>query len=207
MMSPDSANIYRIVKTDGAPNWDKIDTLSVDIPYLNSPADYRTWAQFAYDDDKLYVHFSCEEPATRADERGLIGVPCEDCCMEFFFAPMQEDIRYFNIEFNYNACMYLGIGSSLDTLVRLLPDCEDNVLYPHVYSTDTGWEIFYTIPFEFVRRFFPNFTVYRGKVMRANCYKCADKTVPPHYFSWNPIVYEGEFTFHAPKSFGTMIFD
>ncbi len=203
----DTANVYHIVKTDGTPNWDNVNTLCIDVPYLDSPSYYRTWAQIAYGDDRLYVHLFCEEPKTRAVEQGLTGSPCEDCCMEFFFSPMENDIRYFNIEFNHNACMYLGFGGQPSTLVRLLPDSQGNVLQPDVRDTDGGWEIFYTIPYEFVRRFFPDFTVYTGKVMRANCYKCADMSTPPHYFSWNPVVCQGDLSFHTPSSFGTMIFD
>ena len=54
-----------------------------------------------------------------------------------------------------------------------------------------------------------NFTVfkaYSGKKMLANCYKCADKSEPPHYMAWSPIVGE-PFRFHRPECFGEMIFE
>ena len=196
---------YVIKRIAKVPYWEQIETLSIDIPYLNSPDFYAAWAQIAYDDESLHVHLFCKEPETRAVEHGPLGSPCEDCCLEFFFSPMEKDSRYFNIEYNRNGCMYLGFASDLSTLVRLIPEGDGNLFSPVIRDLADGWEIFYTVPFEFIRRFFPDFTVYHGKKMRANCYKCADLTEPPHYFSWNQVTGEA-LSYHQPECFGTMIF-
>ncbi len=197
---------YRIQKVAGAPDWSRIDTLAIDVSYLDSPTFYQAWAQIAYDDECLHVHLFCKEPATRAVETGPLGAPCEDCCMEFFFSPMADDLRYFNIEFNHNGCLYLGLASNLRSLVRLLPEFDTAILGQEIRDTADGWEIFYTVPYEFIRRFFPDFTVYPGKEIRANCFKCADLTEPPHYFSWSPITGDGKLSYHKPECFGKMIF-
>lgn len=202
---------YVIHRTVGAPDWERIPSLAIDIPYKDSPDDIRAFAQIAYDGEQLYVHLLCEEKYIRAEETGLIGSPCEDSCLEFFFAPNEGDDRYFNIEFNLNGCMYLGFGSGLATLARLLPDADPDPFHPTIRKTDGGWEIYYTVPYAFVRCFFPDFTAVSGKAMRANCYKCSDLTVPAHYFSWNEITWDesrGErFTYHKPACFGKMIFE
>ena len=196
---------YTIKRIQGG-DWSQINTLKIDVSYRNSPDYYSTWAQVAYDDEALHVHLFCKEPATRAVERGPLGSPCEDCCMEFFFSPMEGDLRYFNIEFNHNGCMYLGFASGTHDLLRLVPDENKDMLHPVIRDYEGGWEIFYTFPYELVRRFFPDFRVYPGKKIRANCYKCADMTAPAHYFSWNEIPGE-RLSFHKPECFGSMIFE
>lgn len=202
---------YIIRSTQGAPDWERIPTLAIDIPYLDSPDDIRAFAQIAYSEDALHVHLVAEEKCIRAEARGPLGCPCEDSCLEFFFCPMEGDDRYFNIEFNLNGCMFLGFGSGIPSLVRLLPDADPDPFHPTIQKTGSGWEIFYTVPYEFVRRFFPTFTVESGKTIRANCYKCSDLTVPAHYFSWNEIIWDegkGErFTYHKPACYGKMIFE
>jgi hypothetical protein len=53
---------------------------------------------------------------------------------------------------------------------------------------------------------FPEFEAKSGKVIRANCFKCAEKTSRAHFRSWSLI--EGvQNTFHRPDCFGTMIFE
>ena len=81
----------------------------------------------------------------------------------------------------------------------------EEMFAPKINKTADGWEIFYRVPYTLIRRFFPDFKVYSGKEMRANCYKCADLSEPPHYLSWNKI--EGEpFTFHKRHCFGKINF-
>ena len=77
--------------------------------------------------------------------------------------------------------------------------------FPQIEKKDGGWDLFYSVSFEFIRRFFPDFEVFEGKIMKANCYKCSDLGEYPHYLSWSPI--EGEpFSYHRTECFGTMTF-
>lgn len=43
------------------------------------------------------------------------------------------------------------------------------------------------------------------KNIRANCFKCGDFTVQPHYMMWNETTSETP-DFHRPQDFGRMIF-
>ena len=178
------------------------------VPYAeicegDSDVGIRARAQLLWNEEAFFVRLSAEENAVRAEERGPLGMPCEDSCLEFFFAPCPPDRRYFNLEFNPNACLYLGIGSSIDDLVRLLPDAPVD-FRPEVHMTENGWEITYQVPFSFVRRFFPDFQPRSGLHLRANFYKCGDLTVRPHYLSWNPIT-AVPVSFHRPDDFGEII--
>ncbi|MBE6596101.1 MAG: hypothetical protein E7641_00365 [Ruminococcaceae bacterium] len=197
---------YAIRKMKDGICWKDIPTLEIDHPYLDTPlSGISAHARIAYDDEAILVNLFVEEKEIRAVETGPIGSPCEDSCLEFFFCPMEGDSRYFNIEFNSNGCMYLGFGTGIPDLVRLLPDENNHNFEPDIYKNENGWGITYKIPFAFIRRFFKDFNVYEGKTIAANCYKCSDLTVPANYFSWNEVTGE-PFTFHRPSCFGKMTF-
>ncbi len=198
---------YEITKVTGEPAWDKIPTLEIANKYYDTPAESRAWAQIAYDDERFYVHLRTEEPETQAKELPPFGSPCLDSCLEFFFCPMEGDDRYFNIEYNACGCVYFGMGDSIKTLLRLIPNADKSaksIFEPQISVYAGGWEIFYTIPYEVIRRIFPQFEVHAGKVLRANCYKCAEGVTPQHFHAWSPIVGE-PFRFHRPECFGEMI--
>lgn len=195
---------YIIKKVEGRPSWSEIPELEIDHRYFDTPDSISAKAQICYNDDAICVRLSTVEANIRALETGPVGMPCEDSCLEFFFCPCENDDRYFNIEFNSVGCMFLGMGPNVHKLVRLIP--EEEPFSPEIIKREDGWEISYTVTYEFIRRLFPEFKVYSGKRMRANCYKCADFSEPPHYMAWSPIVGE-PFKFHRPECFGEMIFD
>lgn len=197
---------YTIQRVDWRPDWSKIPVLCIDQSYRQSPEDIHAFAQICYHADAILVHLWAEEPRIRAVEKGTLGMPCEDSCLEFFFRPVSGDPRYFNFEFNPNGCLYLGMGRSIYDLTRLVPNHGTELFYPEINRLEDGWEIFFQIPCVFIQRFFPNFFIGPKKSIWANCYKCADLTDPPHYYSWNPIESD-EFTFHCPNSFGLMRFE
>ena len=69
--------------------------------------------------------------------------------------------------------------------------------------TEDGWEVYYQIPLEYIRLFYPEFDF--SGALRANIYKCGDQTVNKHYLSWNPIDSEKP-DFHRPEDFGIMYY-
>jgi hypothetical protein len=194
------------IKKMGAAGWDAIPTLEIDHTYFETPEHIKAHAQISYDDEAILVHLSTEERVIRAVENGPLGSPCEDSCLEFFFCPAEGDKRYFNIEFNSNCCLYLGLGRCMADHTRLIHDEGADILSPKASLTETGWEIYYTVPYKFIRRFFPDFEITAGKKIRANCFKCADLTTPANYLSWSPVTTE-PFSFHKPECFGVMEFE
>lgn len=196
---------YEIKMVTGDVNWQEIEKISIDIPYRKPQPDIRAWAQVAADGEGIKLHLWTSEPETRAVEQPPVGFPCQDSCLEFFFCPMVDDNRYFNIEFNSNGCAFVGFGSSIKSLIRLVLPDNASVITPEINKLADGWEIFYTVPFELIRRFFPDFEVYDGKEIKANLYKCSDLGNYPHYLLWNEVVAD-PYTFHSPQCFGTMKF-
>lgn len=195
---------YIIVRKKDAFSWEQIPTLAIDTLLWSPEVPISAQGQICYDDTALYVRLLAVEPHIRAEETSPLGAPCEDSCMEFFFSPIPGDNRYFNIEFNPNLCMYLGMGRSIETGVRLIP--ENPPFSPTATRTEDGWVLEYSIPHSFVQQFFPEYAPASGKSIRANCYKCGDLTVQAHYLAWNPIDLPTP-AFHCPQFFGTMYFE
>lgn len=200
---------YTMTKVSGQPDWTAIPVLELDERYKLPPegALVQAWAQVAYNDEALLVHEWAKEPVLRKELTGLLDPICQDSCLEFFFCPMEGDERYFNIEYNPNACRYLGFGTSIANLIRLIPEKNNDEFCPKAIETEGGWDLTYQIPYHFIRRFFPDFDPAPGKAIRANCYKCGDKTENPHGLTWNPIkrLPTGG-SYHQPAAFGRMIF-
>lgn len=197
---------YIITRKPKNLDWDMIPKLSIDTPlFAGDEVFIRAFGQICYDNDALYVRLSCDEKEIRAELNGLLDEVCNDSCMEFFFCPMEGDKRYFNIESNLNGAIFLGFGTNVHTLVRLIP--EEPSIKPVAKKTVEGWELSYSIPFEFIRRFFPDFSPKSGKHIRANCFKCGDMTSRPHYYTWNETPPLPNASFHNPDGFGKMIFE
>ncbi len=201
-----------ITKVSGPIDWDKIPSVAINELVETESTDITAAAQICYDENALYLRLSAKETEIRAVETGPTGNPCEDSCLEFFFSPMEGDIRYFNFEMNVNTCLYLGLGSCVADLTRLIPAEEEGNgtefnFHPRANRDGEHWEVTYQIPYAFIRRFFPDFSVYSGKTMRANFYKCADLTTVPHYLAWNPITRKGSCVFHTPSDFGLLRFE
>ena len=195
---------YTITHCNGQPDWSKVTALQIDNWMKTEPMPISAQAQVCYDENALYVRLSAVEENIRAELTGKLDEICEDSCLEFFFCPIAGDRRYFNIECNPNGCLFLGFGTNVDNLVRLIP--ENPFIVPKVRRIDGGWETVYSIPYSFVRMFFPEFSPAPGYSTRANFYKCGDKTVQPHYLVWNPVPIQ-RCAFHNPDAFGIIHFE
>ncbi|MBO4991831.1 MAG: hypothetical protein J6E42_06720, partial [Firmicutes bacterium] len=126
-----------------------------------------------------------------------------DSCMEFFFSPEGDD-RYLNVELNPNGCSFIGIGTGRADRVRITLEQEAEVLRAQTARTPDGWELTYRLPLTFLRVLYPALSLTPGTVLRANCYKCGDLTLEPHYLSWNPVT-SAKPDFHRPCDFGRMV--
>ena len=194
---------YVITRISGLPDWDSIPSLEVAYFNWEPETDIQMQAQLGYDPDGLYIHLRTWEKNIRAQYTHPLSSVCEDSCMEFFFCPVQGDMRYFNVEINPNGCTYIGFGEASPRPVRLVLEDEDVLLKKQVQRTRDGWEVFYSIPVSLIREFYPGYRLESGMKFRANCYKCGDKTAVPHFISWNPMTSPTP-CFHRPEDFGEM---
>ena len=194
---------YTIAPVCAPIDWDAIAPLPIDIPHWGTETDIQAQARLCYDENALHIKMEAVEANIRAEEEGPLANPCRDSCLEFFFSPMEGDGRYFNIEFSPTGAMYLGFGDTGYGLVRLIQD--DKIFSPAITRTGSGWEIIYSVPFAFIRHFFPAFDPQTGKAIRANFYKCGDRTANKHYLTWNPITGPKK-SFHLPEFFAPVYF-
>ena len=192
---------YTISPISGEINWTAIPALPIDLPHWGTETDILAQARLCYDSEALYIKMEAVETDIRAEEEGPLASPCRDSCLEFFFCPMDGDSRYFNIEFSPTGAMYLGFGGGFG-LLRLIR--EVNPFDPVITRTENGWEITYRIPYSFICQFFPEFEAKTGKCIRANFYKCGDRTVNKHYLTWSPIT--GSKSYHQPEFFAPVYF-
>lgn len=195
---------YTITRKSAPVAWEAVPALPIDIALWGTETDVKAQAQVCYDDAALHVRLVAVEKNIRAEEDGLLGEPSDDSCLEFFFSPDPADARYFNVEFNPNGCVYLGFGSDRYNLVRFIP--EQPCIHPVISWTEDGWELRYSIPFTFIRQFFPNFAPVSGGSICANFYKCGDQTPKRHYLCWNEVA-SVKPDFHLREYFGTLYFE
>ena len=196
---------YVITRVDGAPEWDAIPQVDLTEQWIDV-AGISAHAQLAYDDETLYVHMWAEEPDVRATytKDDVLPRTYEDSCLEFFLAPVADDERYMNFEFNANCAVCNQIGVEKAGRVNLVP--VDDLYNATAELTDDGWEITYEVPFEYLRTLYPGFEPESGMQIRGNFYKCGNLTAQKHYLSWSPIESDSP-NFHVPENFGVLIFE
>lgn len=134
------------------------------------------------------------------------GPVWEDSCVEFFCQVPGEEY-YYNFECN---CIGAMVGSrrkgraedvhplSPEEMARIERKCD----FPReAFEEKDGmfeWTVEERIPLDLIFRdkapVFP-------QTLRANFYKCADKTKRPHFMSWQPIDLPKP-DFHCPQFFG-----
>ena len=195
---------YTITRVLGIPDWNAIPALQVDESPWTPTAGIRMMQQICYDETGIHIHQRAWETEIRAEGTSPLSRVCEDSCMEFFFAPVPEDGRYFKVEFNLNGCVFLGFGHGRHDSLRIVPEDIKTLFSVETERLEDGGEIFYTIPLSFLTQFYPGYTLEPGRVIHANCYKCGDLTPNPHYLLWNPST-SAVPDYHRPQDFGRMV--
>ena len=199
-------NTYTVKKVSGTPDWSAIPSLPIDQIHRANTSPVRAWAQAAYNGKSMFIRLRAEEANIRMEESGPQASTWEDSCLEFFFSPVNGDPRYINFETVPSGAYFMGIGTGKHDLMRLTAPRPENGLQTKVAFFEGGWEVSYELSYSFIRRLFPAFGPGSGDTLRANFYKCGDKTPRPHWLSWSRVEAE-PLNFHTPQYFGTLIFE
>ena len=186
-----------------APDWDNIPAVEVNEWQWQDAMDIRMQAKICWNAQGLMLLLQAWERDIRAEHTQPLSMVCEDSCMEFFLRPDENDLRYFNFEINPNGAMFVGFGKRRGQLVRLILP-EVHALRQHTQRTPDGWTAQFTVPAGLIETFFPGFRLESGMRMRANFYKCKQKTGHPHYIVWNPVDSPIP-SFHQPQDFGELV--
>ena len=166
--------------------------------------------RMAYAGDKILLNFQVEEDSVRAVAPEDNGRVWEDSCCEFFVSPT-NDGTYYNIECNCAGTLLVGFGPGREGRQHLPADVLQKVgrwssLGRQPFDERVGkchWQMALVIPTSLFMHH-PNLQL-QGNSMRANFYKCGDKTQKPHFLSWYPIALPKP-DFHCPPFFGTISF-
>ena len=156
--------------------------------------------------DALVVDFRVSGLDLRAQNLTDNGRQWEDSCVEVFIKdPETED--YYNFEINALGKVLACSGPDRHGRVaRPAEEMEEILRFGQLEggARDEGgiwtWRVGVVIPFELIGVDPDNLP----KSIRANFYKCGDKTAHPHYLSWSPIDTPKP-DFHRPEFFGELI--
>ena len=193
---------WTISRAEKTPDWNAVPELEVSEVLWLPDCGIRAFGRFCYNAEFLHVRLRAVEENIRAEYTAPLSRVCEDSCLEFFFMPEKDD-RYFNFEINPNGCPYVGFGRSRQDRVVLYRRDAKQLFAIRTQKTPDGWEAAYRLPLSFLRLFWPDFS-FTGS-LRANVYKCGEKTARENYLSWNPCSSETQ-DFHRPADFGVMTF-
>ena len=158
------------------------------------------------DHEWLFLKWHVRGAQLRAVTTEDQGPVWEDSCVEFF-CQVPGDDRYMNFETN---CIGTIVGSrrkgraedvqpfSAEQMATIRRRCT----YPReAFEEKDGlfeWDVELDIPLALI---FGDRTPVFPQVLKANFYKCADKTQKPHFLSWQPIPLPNP-DFHCPQFFG-----
>ena len=164
----------------------------------------------AYTGREVLLKYYISEKYFKAEKTRSNEMVCEDSCVEFFVSPADDGI-YYNFEFNGIGTCLLGTGTGREDSTRVDPQIISKIrrktsVGENPVGEQTGdisWTITLAIPFEVFFRH--DVKDLKGKVFRANFYKCGDMLSAPHYVTWNPVGTKNP-DYHRPEYFGLLKF-
>ena len=159
--------------------------------------------------DFLFLKYHIKSEQLRAATVEDQGPVWEDSCVEFF-CQVPGDNHYMNFETNCVGAMVASRRLSRDEEVQPLPPEEMALIerkcsFPRQLIVEKDglfeWTVELKIPLHLI---FRNNNLSFPQTLRANFYKCADKTKKPHFVSWQPIALPSP-NFHCPEFFGEIV--
>jgi len=180
--------------------WQGAESVLLDYVWADAfPSPFKTTAQLVHSDEGITVRITTNEWPITVTTMERNGKICIDSCMEMFFIPNMEDAEYINLEMNPAAVFLTAKGAGRQERKRLETKGENLMVESHI-KCEEGWSVMAFISYEFLLKHYSHV----DKTMRANFYKCGDKTETVHYSTWNPVETEKP-DYHRPEYFGKII--
>lgn len=167
--------------------------------------DYCPKVEFSatYSEVGFHAHFVAWEKDPQVKYTKHFEHVNNDSCLEWFmnFDPVHTD-RYFNFEMNAAGVMNVSFRKDrYDETPLTLEDVAMLDIKTEIF--DEYWTLDYTVPFEFIKKYIPDYEFKKGLEHPANVYKCGDETAIEHYGCWCMVDREKP-DFHIPSYFGRM---
>jgi hypothetical protein len=164
----------------------------------------------AYTGSEILLKYYVKEDWFKAEKTESNQMVCEDSCVEFFVSP-SDDRVYYNLEVNGIGTCLLGSGTGRGDSTRADPAIISGIRRKSSVGENSvserggefSWTITMAIPLTVFFRH--ELSDLKGKVFRANFYKCGDKLTVPHYLTWNPVCTVMP-DYHRPEFFGLLKF-
>lgn len=184
-----------------------------------SSLEFTPWSDYAYkpqvdfaiacSDTSILLKYYVTEEVIRAYYNRVNDPVYKDTCVEFFIA-LDNEVNYYNFEFNCVGNCLVGFGPDRNRRELLkyssLKKLRTQTLIKSIDVDDQSlvhWELTLEIPFDAFS--FHSISSLQGRTCRANFYKCGDELAKPHYVTWNNIVSEAP-NFHLFPYFGKLQF-
>lgn len=191
----------------------------IDIDCVNWPEQFPyaplCSARVARTEEALVVDFRVSGLDLRVQNTQDNGRQWEDSCVEFFVQD-PDGSCYYNFEINALGKVLACKGPDRHnrearpeeemrqilrfTDARSLPGMTEGGVIPDLIGNLLSWRVAVVIPFRLIGanpQALPH-------SLKANFYKCGDKTAHPHYLSWSPIPTPKP-DFHRPEYFGELV--
>lgn len=159
--------------------------------------------RIARTEDALVVDFRVSGLDLRAQNTEDNGRQWEDSCVEVFIED-PDGSCYYNFEINALGKVLAATGADRHNRQTRPAEEMDEIL--RFSQNDSGegeglhsWRVCVVIPFWLIGMDADRLP----KMIRANFYKCGDKTAHPHFLSWSPVSTEKP-DFHRPEFFGEL---
>ena len=156
--------------------------------------------------DALVVDFRVSGLDLRAQNTQDNGRQWEDSCVEVFIQD-PEDGNYYNFEINALGKVLACTGPDRhERTPRTQEEMDDILRFAQVEGGPLEqegihtWRVGVVIPFYLIGIAPEKLP----KSIKANFYKCGDKTLHPHYLSWSPVETPRP-DFHRPEFFGELM--
>lgn len=182
--------------------WEQIGEFASDkVATLNWPGEfpYAPQVEFSigHTPKSLLLEFRVVEQDARAVCKTPNGPVWEDSCVEFFVKDPESEY-YYNFETNSICTPLVGCRKSRHDCVHFTPEQHATIKRSCHLPENGRWSTRMEIPFASIG------LEQCPKTLRANFYKCGDKTAVAHFLSWSPIDTPSP-DFHRPEFFGELI--
>ena len=177
-------------------------------PWWKEGEKEQTVAKMLWDDNFLYLSFSCEDKHIWADHYDSNTATCLDDCAEIFWDPNPETLGiYYMFEMS---C----IGNSLNLYNNREKDYK-KIIVPHIAQTikgtvnddsdeDTRWVLEVAIRFSDYPDISNGKTPKDGDMWRIGLHRCGGKT-NEQFSQWSPSKTPSP-NYHRPQDFGNVFF-
>ncbi len=181
-------------------------------PWWTAGDKEQTEVKMLWDDDFLYVAFTCEDKHIWADHYDTNSDTCLDDCVEIFWNPNPSAGEGYHM-FEINC---LGnLLSVTNNRKRSIKERDSRIIPPHIAQTirgtvnddsdiDTGWTLEIAIRFDDYTELSGGVTPRAGDMWRVALNRCGGKT-NEQYSQWSPSQTPKP-SFHVPNDFGKVFF-